>query len=109
MFLIFKESHSQRPAVSYVSDFIHCLLKFFFSLLTCCAAPGLAAAVSLTGWELEPLADPAKSSPHVTVFKNARIFGWKFDTLSAPSHVLARGNKIDFDSRLGFHRGGEFA
>lgn len=34
-------------------------------------------------------------APNVTIFENVRIFDGKSAALSAPSHVLVRGNKID--------------
>ena len=39
-------------------------------------------------------AQPA-SSPTTTLFQNVRIFDGKSATLSAPSHVLVRGNTIE--------------
>jgi imidazolonepropionase-like amidohydrolase len=45
------------------------------------------------------MAQPAPSTPSVsgsvTVFQNVRIFDGKTATLSGPSHVLVRGNKIE--------------
>jgi imidazolonepropionase-like amidohydrolase len=67
-------------------------MKTHTPLLFCCAALGLAAAVSLTGQESGPA---AAVLPRVTLFNNVRIFDGKSDTLSAPSHVLVRGNKIE--------------
>jgi imidazolonepropionase-like amidohydrolase len=57
------------------------------------AALGLVAAVNLTGQEPAPAAAPAPA--RVTLFSNVRIFDGKSDTLSAPSHVLVRGNTIE--------------
>src|SRR5688572_16235308 len=39
-------------------------------------------------------ADSAASGV-VTLFQNVRVFNGKTDSLSAPSYVLVRGNKID--------------
>src|SRR5262252_7680400 len=44
-------------------------------------------------WSL-PLAAQNPASEPVTVFQNVRIFDGKSGTLSAPSHLLVRGNKI---------------
>lgn len=60
-------------------------------ILTCCAALGLAAVVSLTGQET----GPTKSLPRFTLFQNVRIFDGKSDKLTAPSNVLVRGNLIE--------------
>jgi imidazolonepropionase-like amidohydrolase len=67
-------------------------MKRFLPILFCCAALGLTAAVSLTGQVSGPA---AASPPRVTVFKNVRIFDGTSETLSAPSYVLVRGNKIE--------------
>src|SRR5262249_44331855 len=44
-------------------------------------------------WSL-PLAAQNPASEPVTLFQNVRIFDGKSGTLSAPSHLLVRGNKI---------------
>ena len=63
-------------------------------ILLSAAALGLVAAVNLTGQEAGPA--PAAAAPaRVTLFSNVRIFDGKSDTLSAPSNVLVRGNKIE--------------
>ena len=58
----------------------------------------LVATLLLAGAGL-PSAVHAQSSPQaggaVTVFENVRIFDGKSGTLSAPSNVLVRGNKIE--------------
>lgn len=64
------------------------------------AALCLVAAVSLTGQEAGPgpglaPAAAAQAAARVTLFSNVRIFDGKSDTLSAPSNVLVRGNKIE--------------
>lgn len=65
-------------------------------LLLATVVLGIVAAVSLTGQESGPVsAAPARDSGSVTVFQNVRIFDGKSDTLSPPSHVLVRGNKIE--------------
>ena len=66
-------------------------------ILLSAAALGLVAAVHLTGQEAGPASAAAanKPAPHVTLFSNVRIFDGKSDTLSAPSNVLVRGNKIE--------------
>lgn len=65
-------------------------------LLLSAAALGLVAAVNLTGQEASPAPAAAnKPAPHVTLFSNVRIFDGKSDSLSAPSNVLVRGNKIE--------------
>ncbi|MEY3894826.1 MAG: hypothetical protein RLZZ214_345 [Verrucomicrobiota bacterium] len=65
-------------------------------LLLATAVLGIAAAVSLTGQESGPApAAPAKAPDSVTLFQNVRIFDGKSDKLTAPSHVLVRGNKIE--------------
>ncbi len=63
-------------------------------LLLSAAALGLAVVVHLSGQE-GPADRPGAPPPHVTVFSNVRIFDGKSDTLSAPSHVLIRGNRIE--------------
>src|SRR5215831_7979176 len=45
-------------------------------------------------WSL-PLAAQNPASGPVTLFQNVRIFDGKSGTLSAPSHLLVRGNKIE--------------
>src|SRR5262245_36750855 len=45
-------------------------------------------------WSL-PLAAQNPASEPVTLFQNVRIFDGKSVTLSAPSHVLVRGSKIE--------------
>src|SRR5215470_12063289 len=45
-------------------------------------------------WAL-PLAAQNPASEPVTVFQNVRIFDGKSGTLSAPTNVLVRGNKIE--------------
>src|SRR5215831_2497664 len=45
-------------------------------------------------WSLSLAAQNPASAP-VTLFQNVRIFDGKSGTLSAPSHVLIRGNKIE--------------
>lgn len=45
-----------------------------------------------TGFAQTPSAPPP---PNVTLFENVRIFDGKSAVLSAPSHVLVRGNKIE--------------
>jgi imidazolonepropionase-like amidohydrolase len=61
-------------------------------LVITASALGLVAAVGLTGQEAgTPPANPQPS----TLFRNVRIFDGKSDKLSAPSHVLVRGNKIE--------------
>ena len=45
-------------------------------------------------WSL-PLAAQDRASEAVTLFQNVRIFDGKSGTLSAPSHLLVRGNKIE--------------
>src|SRR5215813_5516593 len=45
-------------------------------------------------WSL-PLAAQNPASEPVTLFQNVRIFDGKSGTLSAPSHLLVRGNKIE--------------
>src|SRR5215813_4928207 len=45
-------------------------------------------------WAL-PLAAQNPASEPVTLFRNVRIFDGKSGTLSAPSHLLVRGNKIE--------------
>src|SRR5499425_2769538 len=45
-------------------------------------------------WVL-PLAAQNPASEPVTLFQNVRIFDGKSGTLSAPSHLLVRGNKIE--------------
>ena len=45
-------------------------------------------------WSL-PLAAQNSASEPVTLFQNVRIFDGKSGTLSAPSHLLVRGNKIE--------------
>src|SRR5262249_46635636 len=45
-------------------------------------------------WSL-PLAAQNPASEPVTLFQNVRIFDGKSGTLSAPSHLLWRGNKIE--------------
>src|SRR5262247_95652 len=45
-------------------------------------------------WAL-PLAAQNPASEPVTLFQNVRIFDGKSGTLSAPSHLLVRGNKIE--------------
>src|SRR5215467_5320266 len=45
-------------------------------------------------WAL-PLAAQNPASEPVTLFQNVRIFDGKGGTLSAPSHLLVRGNKIE--------------
>src|SRR5262249_35841586 len=42
-----------------------------------------------------PLAAQNPASDPVTLFQNVRIFDGKSGTLSAPSHLLVRGNKIE--------------
>jgi imidazolonepropionase-like amidohydrolase len=65
-------------------------------LLLATAVLGIVAAVSLTGQESGPApAAPAKAAPSVTLFQNVRIFDGKSTSLSAPGHVLVRGNKIE--------------
>jgi len=60
------------------------------------SAAALAAAVTLTGQEsAPPPVSPAKPPQRVTLFKNVRIFDGKSPRLSAPSHVLVRGNLIE--------------
>ncbi len=62
------------------------------------AALGLIAATPLTGHEAIPVpaaAAPPPAPPGVTLFQNVRIFDGKSAALSAPSHVLVRGNKIE--------------
>ena len=66
------------------------------ALFTATTALGIAAAVSLTGQESgPPPVAQAKAPVRVTLFQNVRIFDGKSDTLSPPSHVLVRGNKIE--------------
>lgn len=65
-------------------------------LLLATAVLGIVAAVSLTGQESGPApAAPAKSPAGVILFQNVRIFDGKSDALSAPSHLLVRGNRIE--------------
>src|SRR5215471_14438329 len=45
-------------------------------------------------WSL-PLAAQNPASEPVTLFENVRIFDGKSGTLSAPSYLLVRGNKIE--------------
>src|SRR5262249_4945665 len=45
-------------------------------------------------WSL-PLAAQNPASEPVTLFQNVRIFDGKSGNLSAPSHLLVRGNKIE--------------
>ena len=45
-------------------------------------------------WSL-PLAAQDRASEAVTLFQNVRIFDGKSSTLSALSHLLVRGNKIE--------------
>src|SRR5215468_8356535 len=45
-------------------------------------------------WSL-PLAAQDPASGPITLFQNVRIFDGKSGTLSAPSHVLVRGSKIE--------------
>src|SRR6516165_3278835 len=45
-------------------------------------------------WALPVTAQNPASEP-VTLFQNVRIFDGKSGTLSAPSHLLVRGNKIE--------------
>src|SRR6516164_9546668 len=45
-------------------------------------------------WAL-PLAAQTPASESVTLFQNVRIFDGKSGTLSAPSHLFVRGNKIE--------------
>lgn len=60
------------------------------------AVLGIVAAVSLTGQESDPApAAPAKTPARVILFQNVRIFDGKSPSLTAPSHVLVRGNKIE--------------
>jgi imidazolonepropionase-like amidohydrolase len=61
-------------------------------ILVSVAVLGIAAVVSLTGQEA---ATPPQKPQRVTLFSNVRIFDGKSDTLSAPSNVLVRGNKIE--------------
>ena len=61
-------------------------------ILASTIALGIAVTVSLTGQDAGT--SPAKPQP-VTLFNNVRIFDGKSDTLSAPSNVLVRGNKIE--------------
>lgn len=65
-------------------------------LLLASAVLGLVAAVSLTGQEsgqVPPATDETVAA--CVLFQNVRIFDGKSDELSAPSHVLVRGNKIE--------------
>jgi imidazolonepropionase-like amidohydrolase len=62
------------------------------AVLVSTAVLGLVAAVSLVGQE----AGTSRENPQrVTLFSNVRIFDGKSDTLTAPSNVLVRGNKIE--------------
>jgi imidazolonepropionase-like amidohydrolase len=71
-------------------------MKSHVPLFLSAAALGLVTAVNLTGQEAGPTSvAPAKPAPHVTLFNNVRIFDGKSATLSAPSNVLVRGNKIE--------------
>ena len=65
-------------------------------LLTAAIAFGLAAAFHLSGQEAPPAPQgPPRPPQRVTVFSNVRIFDGKKGELSASSHVLIRGNKIE--------------
>lgn len=67
-------------------------LKFnFYGLLwlTCFSS---TCAVAHT---VQPDAESKMLEPKVIVFANVRIFDGKSNTLTAPSHVLVRGNKIE--------------
>ncbi len=58
----------------------------------------LVPTLLLMGVRLPPAARAQSSPPvsgTVTLFENVRIFDGKSATLSAPSHVLVRGNKIE--------------
>jgi imidazolonepropionase-like amidohydrolase len=70
-------------------------MKSHAALLHSAAVLGLVAAVNLTGQEAGPAPAAAPAPARVTLFSNVRIFDGKSDTLSAPSHVLVRGNKIE--------------
>lgn len=58
------------------------------------ASGALGVAVLAYAQNVEPAAPAAQGAP-VTLFSNVRIFDGKSDKLSAPSHVLIRGNKIE--------------
>jgi imidazolonepropionase-like amidohydrolase len=60
-------------------------LPFVVTLLLIGAGPPLAAHAQIS----------SQASGSVTLFENVRIFDGKSATLSAPSNVLVRGNKIE--------------
>jgi len=62
-----------------------------FATASACAA----VALSLTAQDNKPAGAGAAASGPATVFSNVRIFDGKSDKLSAPSHVLVRGNVIE--------------
>src|SRR5215831_1100190 len=51
--------------------------------------------IALALFWLLPLAAQNPASGPITLFQNVRIFDGKSGTLSAPSHLLVRGNKIE--------------
>ncbi len=62
------------------------------------AALAFITAAPLTGHEAIPVpvaAAPSPAPPDVTLFQNVRIFDGKSESLSGPSNVLVRGNKIE--------------
>ena len=62
------------------------------AILISTAVLGLVAAVSLVGQEA---GTPQENPQRVTLFSNVRVFDGKSDTLTGPSNVLIRGNKIE--------------
>ena len=68
-------------------------------LLTRRRRSALVLAAALCGSCNVGMAQPAPSTPaagdSVTLFQNVRVFDGKNATLSGPSHVLVRGNKIE--------------
>jgi imidazolonepropionase-like amidohydrolase len=51
--------------------------------------------IALALFWVRPLAAQNPASEPVTLFQNVRIFDGKSGALSAPSHLLVRGNKIE--------------
>src|SRR5687767_4968384 len=51
--------------------------------------------LTTVGLPLAARAQDPSASGSVTLFENVRVFDGKSATLSAPSHILVRGNKIE--------------
>ncbi len=84
-----------NPLASLIDIVPQCLRVGCHALLVGTAA--LACAVALgqhrNAWAQSPASAPASGA--VTLFENVRVFDGKSATLSAPSNVLVRGNKIE--------------